>query len=651
MAIAKMKKVTLLAEQTDKDLLLKAVQELQKLELIDLTSLEESALLDYYTKETPAVERTEYEEHLKDVQYALAYLKQHIPQPGMFAKLKKGRAEYTLEELEASVSVSQLESLCQDISEREKQLIELDQKRKSVIEEESFLRKWEPLDFNPNDLADFKVIAGFIGTIATGNATEFKTALKEAVPNYVDEIFQYKDEAAYLVITAKENQQEIESILNQFQFTKFNYPYRLLPKEELKRNLSENKKLSEQEQKIKKEILSFSSKIKELELGEEYFYNLMQREIGKSLLLNGKSLFLLNGWLEEEQLPELKKLLDEHMGSEQYAVVSEEIEMKEFKHVPVVLKNNKFVEPFESVTEMYSLPKYDDIDPTPFMMPFYLVFFGMMSADLGYGLVLLIGTYLAQKFFNLERGMAKFLRFFHLLSYSVIIWGLIYGSFFGYELPFQLLSTTSDVITILVLSVVFGFIQLVYGLVINSGVKWRKQERASSYVDGMAWVGILVGIGLLVLGMLVFDNPILKVISYILIGVNVVGIILVTMLASKNKGLGAALGLYNLYGVTGYIGDLVSYTRLMALGVSGGSIAAAFNMIVDFLPPLAKFTVGIVLFIALHALNIFLTYLSAYVHTARLQYVEFFGKFYEGGGHALSPLKTFEKNIYLKKRQ
>src|SRR5699024_9720668 len=100
---------------------------------------------------------------------------------------------------------------------------------------------------------------------------------------------------------------------------------------------------------------------------------------------------------------------------------------------------NKFVEPFESVTEMYSLPKYDDIDPTPFMMPFYLVFFGMMSADLGYGLVLLIGTYLAQKFFNLERGMAKFLRFFHLLSYSVIIWGLIYGSFFGYELPFQLL--------------------------------------------------------------------------------------------------------------------------------------------------------------------------------------------------------------------
>ena len=651
MAIAKMKKVTLLAEQTDKDLLLKAVQELQKLELLDLTTLEESTLLDSYSKEKPAVERMEYEERLKDIQYALSYLNQYIPKAGMFAKLKAGREEYTLAELEESISVTRLKEICQDVSEKEKELIVLDQKQKTLNEEELFLRKWEPLTFNPNDLTNFKVTSGLVGTISPGNVSEFKEALKGTVPNYVDEIFQYKDEAAYLIITAKENQQTIEEVLNQFQFTKFIYPYKTLPKEELQRNISENKELQEKEQKLKKDLLQFSPQLKELQLGEEYYYNLHQREIGKDLLLNGKSLFLLNGWLEEEQFSNLSKLLDEHVGEKNYAVISEEIKMKDFDSVPVVLNNNKFVEPFESITEMYSLPKYNDIDPTPFMMPFYLVFFGMMSADVGYGLILLIGTLAAQKLFKLERGMAKFIRFFNLLSYSVIIWGLIYGSFMGYELPIQLLSTTSDVITILIISVIFGFIQLIYGLLINSGVKWRKQERASSYVDGMAWVGILLGIGLLVLGMMVFDSPILNLVAYILIGVNVVGIIFVTMLSSESKGLGAALGFYNLYGVTGYVGDLVSYTRLMALGISGGSIAAAFNMIVDFLPPLAKFTVGIVLFIALHSLNIFLTYLSAYVHTARLQYVEFFGKFYEGGGHALNPLKTFEKHIYLKKRQ
>ena len=353
--------------------------------------------------------------------------------------------------------------------------------------------------------------------------------------------------------------------------------------------------------------------------------------------------------MEEEEVNDLTVLLDTHVGQENYAIMTDEIPKKHFDFVPTVLKNNALVEPFESVTEMYSLPKYNDIDPTPFMMPFYLVFFGMMSADLGYGLVLMLGTFAAMKFFNMDKGMARFIKFFHLLSYSVIVWGLIYGSFFGATLPIQLLSTTDDVITILLLSVVFGFIQMVYGLIINGVVKWKQQQRSSSYVDGLAWAGVLIGLALLIVDMMIMPNAIIRTLSYILIFANVIGIILVSTMASKNKGLGFALGLYNLYGVTGYVGDLVSYTRLMALGVSGGSIAVAFNMIVQYLPTAARFSVGIILIIALHALNIFLTYLSAYVHTARLQYVEFFGKFYEGGGRPLSPLKTLEKHIYLKK--
>lgn len=136
-----------------------------------------------------------------------------------------------------------------------------------------------------------------------------------------------------------------------------------------------------------------------------------------------------------------------------------------------------------------------------------------------------------------------------------------------------------------------------------------------------------------------------------LIGINVFGLLLFSTLGSKNKLVGFGSGLYSLYGITGYVGDLVSYTRLMALGIAGGSIAQAFNLIIDLLPPIAKFTVGILLFALLHSINIFLSFLSAYVHGARLQYVEFFGKFYQGGGRALQPLKTYEKYIYLKKRE
>lgn len=131
--------------------------------------------------------------------------------------------------------------------------------------------------------------------------------------------------------------------------------------------------------------------------------------------------------------------------------------------------------------------------------------------------------------------------------------------------------------------------------------------------------------------------------------ISALSIVAVPIIQSKSKAKGIAKGLYELYNLTGYIGDLVSYTRLMALGISGGSIAAAFNMLVEFMPPVARFTVGIVLIIALHALNLFLSLLSAYVHGARLQYVEFFGKFYTGGGRAFQPLKTEEKYLNIEK--
>lgn len=650
MAIAKMKKLTLLAEQSNKDLLLKAVQELQRVEIVPVSEEDEEAILTQVESESFSRSQGEYDTQLQEVRHALDYLREYIPEPGLMARMRKGPETMTLQELEKSVEQTDIQAWVEKINSKEEQLNELQEERKLLVEQEEYLRKWSSLSFHPSELQSFRMMNAQVGTINSEMITEFTAAAKDAGTIYYEEIYRTNDDAAFLVVGPSEETETINRLLLEFQFTPIDYPFESVPAEELKKNLKLQEELRQRKADLEKELRSYKKAPRDLELAEEYYYNLSQRETAKSLLLNTTNLFVLSGWLEEEKIPNLTRLIEDTVGKDQVAIIEDEVTSADYKSVPIVLKNNSFVEPFETVTEMYSLPQYDEIDPTPLLVPFQILFFGMMSADLGYGLILWAATFAALKMLHLKDGMKKNLKFFHLLSYGVMGFGLIYGSFFGFELPFMLLSIQEDVIPVLLLSVAFGFIQMMVGLVTNGIVKNKQGQRASSYIDGYAWAMILTGILLWVLGSMVFNNSIMSTIGILLAAVNAVGILFVSALASKNKGLGLALGAYNIYGISGYVGDIVSYTRLMALGVSGASIGMAFNMIVGFLPTGARFTVGILLMVALHALNIFLTYLSAYVHTARLQFVEFFGKFYEGGGRPLNPLKTLEKHVSLRSK-
>src|SRR5699024_10035722 len=238
-------------------------------------------------------------------------------------------------------------------------------------------------------------------------------------------------------------------------------------------------------------------------------------------------------------------------------------------------------------------------------------------------------------------------------SLSVIFWGIIYGTAFGVELPFQQLNPTEDFMTIFMISLVFGGLQLFTGLFLAAKENLKRKDYLSAVREGFSWQGILAGILIAALGTMILHSDLLKNIGIILAVINALFIVIIPAIQSRSRIGGFFSGLYDLYGITGYIGDFVSYSRLMALGISGGSIAMAFNLLVGTLPTVARFTIGIVLIVALQGLNLFLSVLSAYVHAARLQYVEYFGKFYQGGGRAFRPFKTAEKylNITNKRRK
>ncbi|GAA0352258.1 V-type ATP synthase subunit I [Alkalibacterium iburiense] len=648
MAIAKMKKLTLLAEHKHKETLLKSVQEMQSLEIIPIAEKLEEALLENFETATSPVDQSDFQSTLQDIEYAIDYLEGYVSQPGLFEKLKSKRDVLTLNELEQHIESIDTDALINQVTGKEKALNDLEEEIKDLKQEEDFLRKWRPLKFLPEEVANFRFMHVIAGSLDSEHEDPLIDSLKENGKIYFEEIFRRRDQVAYLMIMPKSEKESFSQIITQYSFRELNYQYDVLPEDALYRNLKTQKEKYEALEAHKKEMKKWKDVYRNLELSEEYYYNISERERAKSLFIDSQHLFLLTGWIEASKADSLIQNVWDTIGESEVAILTDDIEVEEYKEVPIVFENHKLVRPFEMITEMFSYPKYDGIDPTPHMMPFFVVFFGMMSADLGYGILLFAITLLSLKAFNLGSGAERFMKFLHVNSYATIGFGLFFGSFFGAELPFNVLSLQDDILVVMGLSVVLGLIQLIYGLILTGVMKSKQNDKASSYVDGFAWAMILVGIILWVVGSMVWDSPLLSQAGIILAVINVVGILIVSMISNSNKALGLGLGAYNIYGVTGYIGDVVSYTRLMALAVASANIGMAFNMIVGLLPPIARFTVGLALIAVLHGLNIGLTFLSAYVHSSRLQYVEFFGKFYEGGGRPLSPFKTLEKHIFIK---
>ena len=269
---------------------------------------------------------------------------------------------------------------------------------------------------------------------------------------------------------------------------------------------------------------------------------------------------------------------------------------------------------------------------------------------MAYGLILLgltIFLMKSKKVMPNNKSMAKFL---FILSFSMIIWGFLYGSFLGnfIELP-AVLDANRNITELLVLSLIFGLIHLFYGLGVQAYMKIRDGHLKDTIYDVFFWYMTLGGIIVLLAAGSLNIGPTGKTIAKVIMIIGMVGIVLTGGRESKGIGGKIAGGLFSLYDISGYIGDFVSYTRLMALGLSGGFIGLAINLIVEMLwGNIAGKIVGIVVFVGFHAFNIFLSVLSAYVHTSRLTYVEYFGKFYEGGGEAFEGFQPQPEYIRIK---
>lgn len=645
MAIVKMNKFTLLAFESKKDILLEKLQGFSEVEFINLQNedyLEDHEELKELMKDSVDSKYARSEEDLSKVRFTLEFLKKYVPQKSGLKAMREGKRALTLEELKAEVENSAWEELYEKVKEKDVHLANLDNEKTKLEGEIDSLKPLEGLDVSFEELNSMNT-PYFLGSVAKQYEDELVSGLSKG---YIEIISRDNQDVYFLALANKEDKEEIEEVLRGFGFSAFKTDRTETPIKVIHTNMDRIEKIEGEKFLIKEELSALDEEVKYLELAYEYYHNEYTRTLVNTNFLKTDKVSLIQGWVAYSDNDELTKIVKDTLG-EDYYLSFDEVKDEEIDDVPIRLQNNDLNKSFENITEMYSLPRYNEIDPTPLLAPFFLIFFGMMVADAGYGLLILIGSLVALKVFNLDDSQKQFAKFFMYLSIPTIIFGFIYGSFFGDFINLEgvrLIDPSKDVNTILVASIVFGVIQIFFGLGIKAYVLIRDGRPLDALYDVGSWVLTLVSIGVFAMG----SRSLATIGKYGMI-VGMIAIVLTQGRHMKSVGGKLGQGLYALYGITGYVGDLVSYTRLMALGLAGGSIAGALNLIIGMFPTVALIILGPVIFILAHIFNLGLSLLGGYVHTCRLEYVEYFSKFYEGGGRPFEPFKTLDKFIKIKK--
>lgn len=648
MAIVKMSNFNLFAFDSNKDNLLHG---LQKFEYVHFTNLGEDEELkeEGLTNVTVPESILEVEEEISKTRQGInILLKYHVGQTGIKA-LIEGKPNFTFKELEDKALNTDCAPILEELSKLSSEANRLGEEEKKLNALKEELEHWVELESPIKDIRSLKQSKVFLGSLPKKIEKKLKEDIVDLKYSYVKTTSEDDENVYIFALTSKDESDELYEILKSNSFSIIDLKGEETPKEEIRLIDEKLESTAEAKEKVESYIKDRTNHLQELKVVYEYLMNKKLRLSASENFLATESINMIQGYIPMDMESDFIEAI-ESSNPDAYYLETKEAE-KDDPDVPVLLKNSKAGKAFESLTTMYAVPRYNELDPTPLMAPFYLGFFGMMAGDIAYGLIMLAVTTFALKKANLDESKKQFVKFFFYLSFSVIAFGVLYGSFFGDLIPIKgLINPAEDYQGIMIAAIILGAIHLFFGI----GICGYMRIRDGRYLDALAESGVwfMSLIGAIVFGLTMFFpvSDMLNTGAKWLMIAGLAGIVITGGRNAKSVGGKVAVGMYELYGISGYIGDFVSYTRLMALGLSSGFIAAAVNMIARMLfeTGVLGIVFGIVVIVFGQSLNIFLTLLGAYVHSARLIYVEFFGKFYEGGGKKFNIFRNKSEFINLK---
>jgi V/A-type H+-transporting ATPase subunit I len=535
-------------------------------------------------------------------------------------------------------------------------------------EEKSFLINLSDFPFQFSILNGTDRTSSLIGEISTKKLQQL-TKDKRANEVFLHVFQEEKNKSKIFILYVKEDAQLVSELIKEYSVDTINPPSEFTGF------------IEEETTRIEKrltELLNLKniifSKIEELYkdrnkvlMLEDYYRSLSYKESATAKFLIGKETLFIKGFVKEEDYKKLEDIVRKS-GALLFDV---DIENKDV--VPVSLKNSIIFKPFEFLVRMFGYPSYGNVDPTPLVAILFTIFFGFALGDAGYGLVLaILSLFFARKYKN-NPGAWKF---FMILLYGgamAVVVGVLTNSYFGniFSAYFPNASVTKVLESIavinptspqgsvqfIIISIVVGFITQMIGIFVNALVKFRSKQYADAIFNSIGWLLFLPGLVLLLLGDV---SPILKTIDNVMLYTGLVFVLIGGFISTRRpffKPIAALVNLYGIrssYGVSGFLGDTLSYLRLFALGLSSGILGTSFNLIAkvigEMLGPIG-FIFIIIALLVLHLLALFMNVLSAFIHSMRLNFLEFFGRFYDLGGYEFKPLGFESKNIILLKKK
>ncbi len=647
--IVKMSKLTLIGLEDQRKALFNSLMELGAIEInaIAEEEYEQLAHRPLVNETTAAISND-----MSDVHAALESLNQYCPEKKGFLQ---GRREISGFEFEQVVNNEDaVRAAVKRIKELEDELVKIKAEENRLNNTYSSLLVWEgmkvPLDTNGTNKTSFQ-----FGTIPAAISLEMiNEKLSEKAPcSLIETINSDKDQHYICVISHKDDEQECLSHLKAQGYNRVTFSGLMgTASENLTILKNKLKKLSDRRSDIISQIQNMKDEREYLEILYDSLSMEQRKTEALGKILKTEKTFMIKGWIPEELAMFAKKKLEES-----YTVSVDIIEPGEDEEFPVLLENKGIAEAGEPVSGMYSLPNSREIDPNAVMAPFFIMFFGLMLSDGGYGIIMAIATAIILRFFKLEDGTRKFMKLMFYCGLSTIFWGIMFGGWFGIEALSKYgiwLNPVENPELLLSWSLLFGVIHMYAGFAINAANLIRKKK----YLDALLDVGskyiFYTGFILVLLPYAPKVNPetaapLVNAGKYIFLA-GVVITVLTQGRSKKNIIMKLFGGVASLYDVIGFMSDVLSYSRLLALGLATGIIASIVNqmsVMFDF-PIILKIILALAILAVGHIINFAINALGAYVHSCRLQYLEFFGKFFTGGGQAFKPLKANTKYTIVK---